>query len=124
MATDGSKRLLVAIINDPDTIDEILSGFIELGITGATILNSEGMGSVLSHDIPIFAGLQTLISGSRPQNRMIFSVLPASLVDSAVELLQEISGDLEEPATGIVFTLPVDRVEGLAPELGGEGNPI
>ncbi|HIC55526.1 MAG TPA: hypothetical protein EYO97_17030, partial [Gemmatimonadetes bacterium] len=79
MTTDGSKRLLVAIINDPDTIDEILSGFIELGITGATILNSEGMGSVLSHDIPIFAGLQTLISGSRPQNRMIFSVLPASL---------------------------------------------
>lgn len=124
MTTDGSKRLLVAIINDPDTIDEILSGFIELGITGATILNSEGMGSVLSHDIPIFAGLQTLISGSRPHNRMIFSVLPASLVDSAVELLQEISGDLEEPATGIVFTLPVDRVEGLAPELGGEGNPI
>ena len=124
MTTDGSKRLLVAIINDPDTIDEILSGFIELGITGATILNSEGMGSVLSHDIPIFAGLQTLISGSRSQNRMIFTELPASLVDSAVELLQEISGDLEKPATGIVFTLPVDRVEGLAPELGGEGNPI
>ncbi len=124
MSDDTSKRLLVAIINDPETIDEILSGFIELGITGATILNSEGMGSVLSHDIPIFAGLQTLISGSRPQNRMIFSVLPASLVDSAIELLQEISGDLAKPATGIVFTLPVDRVEGLAPELGGEGSPI
>jgi nitrogen regulatory protein PII len=124
MSEDTSKRLLVAIINDPETIDEILSGFIELGITGATILNSEGMGSVLSHDIPIFAGLQTLISGSRPQNRMIFSVLPASLVDSAIELLQEISGDLAKPATGIVFTLPVDRVEGLAPELGGEGSPI
>lgn len=124
MSEDTSKRLLVAIINDPETIDEILAGFIELGITGATILNSEGMGSVLSHDIPIFAGLQTLISGSRPQNRMIFSVLPASLVDSAIELLQEISGDLAKPATGIVFTLPVDRVEGLAPELGGEGSPI
>ena len=124
MSPDTSKRLLVAIINDPETVDEILSGFIELGITGATILNSEGMGSVLSHDIPIFAGLQTLISGSRPQNRMIFSVLPASLVDSAVALLQEVAGDLEKPATGIVFTLPVDRVEGLAPELGGEGSPI
>ena len=104
--------------------DTILAGFVELGVRGATTINSEGMGRVLSHDIPIFAGLQTLISGSRPQNRMIFSVLPASLVDSAVELLQEISGDLEKPATGIVFTLPVDRVEGLAPELGGEGNPI
>ncbi len=124
MNPDTSKRLLVAIINNPETIDEILSGFIELGITGATILNSEGMGSVLSHDIPIFAGLQTLISGSRPQNRMIFSVLPTSLVDSAIALLQEVAGDLDKPATGIVFTLPVDRVEGLAPELGGEGSPI
>jgi len=124
MNRDDSKRLLVAVINDPEIIDEILAGFIELGITGATILNSEGMGSVLSHDIPIFAGLQTLISGSRPQNRMIFSILPASLVDSAVDLFQEVTGDLERPATGIVFTLPVDRVEGLAPELGGEGSPI
>ncbi len=124
MNREDSKRLLVAVINDPEIIDEILAGFIELGITGATILNSEGMGSVLSHDIPIFAGLQTLISGSRPQNRMIFSILPASLVDSAVDLLQEVTGDLERPATGIVFTLPVDRVEGLAPELGGEGSPI
>lgn len=124
MNEDESKRLLVAVIHDPERIDEILSGFIELGITGATILNTEGMGSVLSHDIPIFAGLQTLISGSRPQNRMIFSVLPTSLVDSAVDLLREVMGDLEKPATGIVFTPPVDRVEGLAPELGGQGSPI
>ena len=124
MNAGGSKRLLVAVINEPEKVDEILSGFLELGVTGATIVHSEGMGSVLSHDIPIFAGLQTLISGSRPQNRMIFSVLPESLVDSAVALLHEIAGDLDQPATGIVFTLPVDRVEGLAPELGGEASPI
>ena len=67
--------LLIAVVNDPGTVDEILSGYLEIGITGATIINSEGMGRVLSHDIPIFAGLQTLISRSRPQNRTIFSVL-------------------------------------------------
>ncbi len=117
-------RLLVAVINDPEKVDEILSGFLELGITGATILSSEGMGSVLSHDIPIFAGLQTLISGSRPQNRMIFSVVPEEKVDSVVALLQEISGNLNAPATGILFTIPVDRVVGLAPELGDEASPI
>ena len=116
-------RLLVAVINDPEKLDEILSGFLELGVTGATVIQSEGMGRLLSHDIPIFAGLQTLISGSRPQNRMIFSVVPAHLVDPAVELLQEICGNLASPATGIVFVLPVERVVGLAPELG-EGGEI
>jgi len=120
----SSMRLLVAVVNDPERLDEILSGFIELGITGATVLNSEGMGSVLSHDIPIFAGLQTLVSGSRPQNRLILSVISEDKVGPVVELLEDVSGRLADPATGIAFTLPVDGVFGLAPELGGEGSPI
>ena len=119
-----TMRLLVAVIHDPEKLDEILSGFIELGITGATLVNSEGMGSVLSHDIPIFAGLQTLVSGSRPQNRLLLSVIPQDKVEPAVALLQEASGGLDAPGTGIVFTLPVDAVFGLAPELGAEESPI
>ena len=117
-------RLLVAVIHDLEKLDEVLSGFVELGITGATLLDSEGMGSVLSQDVPIFAGLQTLISGSRPRNRLLLSVVPLDRVKPAVDLLQDISGGLDAPATGIVFTLPVDEVFGLAPELGGEQSPI
>jgi nitrogen regulatory protein PII len=117
-------QVLVAVVNDPEKVDDILSGFLELGITGATVINSEGMGRVLSHDIPIFAGLQTLISRSRPQNRTIFSVVEDEKVDSTVALLQEVCGDLTAPATGIVFTLPLDRVVGLAPELGGDQQPF
>ena len=68
-------QLLIAVINDVDRVEEILAGFLEIGVTGATIVNSEGMGRVLSHDIPIFAGLQTLTSRSRPQNQTLFSVI-------------------------------------------------
>lgn len=115
-------QLLIAVINQEDKLDDILAGFLELGITGATVIRSEGMGRVLSHDIPIFAGLQTLISRSRPQNQTIFSVInEPEKVAGAISLLQEICGDLNDPATGIVFTLPVNTVVGLAPELGQEG---
>jgi nitrogen regulatory protein PII len=124
MTPGGSDRLLVAIVNDPEKVDEILAGFLELGIRGATIISSEGMGQLLSHDIPIFAGLHTLLSGSRPQNRTILSVLPESAVPDVIELLQDVTGNLNSPATGIVFTLPVDQVVGLAPELGGTSSPI
>jgi nitrogen regulatory protein P-II 1 len=120
MPRKAPVHLLIAVINQEERIDEILSGFLELGITGATLINSEGMGRVLSHDIPIFAGLQTLISRSRPQNQTLFSVIDDEKVDGAIALLQEICGDLSDPATGIAFTLPVDRVVGLAPELGEE----
>jgi len=124
MTGGESNRLLVAVINDPERLDDILSGFVELGITGATVISSEGMGQILSHDIPIFAGLQTLISGSRPQNRTILSVLPEAKVQEVIALLQDVTGNLDSPATGIVFTLPVDQVVGLAPELGGDASPI
>ena len=112
-------ELLIAVINQEGRLDEILSGFLELGITGATIIDSEGMGHVLSHDIPIFAGLQTLLSRARPQNKTIFSVIDnEEKMEGALALLQEICGDLNDPATGIAFTIPVARVTGLAPELG------
>ena len=115
-------QLLIAVINQEEKLDEILSGLIELGVTGATIINSEGMGRVLSHDIPIFAGLEALASRSRPRNQTIFSVIREDAkVDGVIALLREICGDLEDPATGIVFTIPVSRVVGLAPELGHEG---
>lgn len=120
--SDAQAQLLVAIINDPEKLDEILSGFLELGITGATIMATEGMGRLLSHDIPIFAGLQTLITRSRPQNRTILSVVTEDRVEPALALLQDVCGNLADPATGIVFVLPVTRVVGLAPELGGEGS--
>ena len=114
-------KLLIAVINEPEKLDDILAGFLELGITGATIVSSQGMGRVLSHDIPIFAGLQTLVSRSRPQNRTLFSVVADEKVEPAITLLQSVCGDLHDPATGIVFVVPVEQVVGLAAELGGEG---
>jgi nitrogen regulatory protein P-II 1 len=118
-------QLLIAVLNQEEKLEQILSGFLELGITGATILQSEGMGRVLSHDIPIFAGLEPLLTRSRPQNQTIFSVIQEEeKVEGALALLQEICGDLNNPATGIAFTIPVNRVVGLAPELGESDAPL
>lgn len=112
-------QLLIAVINHVEQVDDILAGFVELGITGATILDSEGMGRVLSHDVPIFAGLRSLTARSRPSNQTLFSVIEDDKVDAAISLIQEVCGDLDSPGAGIVFTLPLTRVVGLAPELDG-----
>jgi nitrogen regulatory protein PII len=113
-------HLLIAVLNSPDDLDSILAGFVELGVRGATVINSEGMGRVLSHDIPIFAGLQTLLNRSGPENRTILTVVSDDLIDPIISLIQESCGGLENPGTGIIFTLPVDRVVGLATQELGE----
>ena len=84
-------QLLIAVVNQQEKLDEILSGLVELGVTGATILNSEGMGRLLTHEIPIFAGLAALASRSRPQNQTLFSVISEDdKVDAVIALLQEV----------------------------------
>jgi nitrogen regulatory protein P-II 1 len=115
-------ELLIAVVNDVDRVDEILAGFLEIGVTGATVIDSEGMGKVLSQEIPVFAGLQSLISRSRPRNQTIFSVIddPARM-DNALKIIQEVCGRFDDPATGIAVTVPVSRVVGLAPELTEPG---
>jgi len=51
-------KLLVFICNQPEKLEEILEGFLEVGITGATIIDSLGMGRILAAEVPIFAGLK------------------------------------------------------------------
>lgn len=110
-------KLLFAVINDPDQVDDILAGFIKLDVRGATVLKSEGMGNVLSHDIPIFAGIETLLSKSRPQNRTILSILTDEQVTPVLDHLKAVCGDLERPGRGIATILDLEQVVGLAPAL-------
>lgn len=118
----------MVVINDPARVDDVLRGFLELGITGATVINSEGMGRILPDQIPIFAGLRAVVGDERPKNVTIFSVVTKDIVHPAIDLVKSVCGDLDAPSTGIAFVLPLDHVAGLAPGLerareSGEGPP-
>ena len=111
-------ELLVCVINDPSRVDEILEGFLEIGITGATIVDSYGMGRTLIQDVPLFAGFRNLLSGPSKYNKTIFSVIDSKeKLTEGVAIIENILGDLSSPATGIVFTIPIDFVKGLSKEL-------
>ena len=110
-------KLLVIILNKVEKLEEVLEGFIEEGVTGATIIDSIGMGHVISEEVPIFAGLRFMFAGAKPHNKMIFSVIHDDKEDPVIKILKKILGDLGRPGTGIVFTIPLDRVEGLKPEI-------
>jgi hypothetical protein len=102
-------------------LDSILSGFLQLGVTGATVIESQGMARRLSEEsaiTPVFAGLQDLISGLRPQSNTVFSVIEdRETLDAAIAMIRDTCGDMTDPGTGILFTVPVNRAVGLAPKL-------
>jgi len=110
-------KLLILILNKVEKLEEVLEGFLEAGVTGATLIDSVGMGHILSEEVPIFAGLRFMFAGAKPHNKTIISVIKDEKEEEILHLLKNILGDLYEPGTGIVFTIPLDRVEGLKPEI-------
>lgn len=110
-------KLLILILNKVEKLEEVLEGFIEIGISGATVIDSVGMGHIISEEVPIFAGLRFMFAGAKPHNKTILSVIKREKEEPVIRLLEKILGDLDKPGTGILFIIPVDRVEGLKPEI-------
>jgi nitrogen regulatory protein PII len=109
-------KLLVLFLNKVEKLEEVLEGYLEVGVTGATVVDSVGMGHILSEEVPIFAGLRFMFAGAKPHNKTVFSVIRDDIEEEVIRLLKKILGDLNQPGTGIVFTFSLDRVEGLKPE--------
>lgn len=110
-------QLLVLILNKLDCLDSILKEFVESGIKGATILDSVGMARALTQgdneDIPMFGFLKTVLHESRPFNKTILVVVKDEQVSTGINAIKRVLGDLTEPDTGIVFTVPIGYVEGI-----------
>ncbi len=113
-------ELLVCVVNREEHLDRVLSGMVSLGITGATVLNSQGMAQRVAAQLPVLAGLRSVLDGIRPHNATVFSVIrDRSTVEAAVAMISEVCGDLGRPGTGVVFTVPVRVAVGLAEETTG-----
>jgi nitrogen regulatory protein PII len=110
-------ELMVCIVKDHRHVEEILTGFLELGIRGATVADVKGMGQIISKDIPIFTGFESLFPGGGTHTFMILSVITRDDLKRAARLVDEVCGNLKKPGTGFLFTLPVRYVKGMAEEI-------
>ncbi|MDH3583155.1 MAG: hypothetical protein OER86_02960 [Phycisphaerae bacterium] len=108
----GGNKLFVIILDHADLVDELMTGFLDLGVRGATVIESRGMGQIIRQDMPIFAGLASLF-GEATGSRMIFSVMPVSLVEPVFALVEEVVGSLDQANTAMCFTIPVDQFRGI-----------
>ncbi|MBL9140601.1 MAG: hypothetical protein JNK53_01935 [Phycisphaerae bacterium] len=91
-AARTDMRLLVLITRTEDTFESVLTTLLDAGITGATIVESKGLGSVLRSELPIFTGLTALLpqdSGSR----MIVSICSMDSIDTLNRHLDQLPVD-------------------------------
>lgn len=113
--------LLVTIVKDYRAVEELLLGYVEIGITGATVLEGRGMGQIIG-EIPIFAGARGMFPGSVGDSHVIIAVTSAAVARKGVALIDRVAGPLDAPGTGIAFVLPLVEVTGLAEPFADEAS--
>ncbi len=109
----SERKLVIIVLNREEHLDELLEAFVEIDVRGATVIDSVGMGQIIAQDIPIFGGLRSLMTGTRPYNKTIFTVVDAGKIEIIADVLEQVCGSLDEPGTGLMFSLPVEFVKGL-----------
>jgi hypothetical protein len=107
-------KLMVLILNKTDVLDSLLEGMSAAGLGGATIIESSGLATTLSRLDSSFisSSIRAILSGAEDDNRTILSVIRNDQLEIARKVVYNTVGDLSHPNTGIMFTVPIDFVEG------------
>lgn len=107
-------KLLIYVLSHVEKLPILLKQFNEEGISGATILDSSGMGRELSErdEFSIFGSMRALIDQNNRTTKTLFLVVEDDEVKKIEKVIEKVIGDLSKPDQGILFTLPLDYVKG------------
>lgn len=112
-------QLVMLVVHDPANVDSVMEGWLRAGVPGMTLLDSSGLAQLeqqrnLRDDIPLLPSVRTLLRGMETRSRTLFSLVADDFdIDRLVEETEAVLGPLESEGNGILFVLPVSRVEGL-----------
>ncbi len=108
--------VLFIVLNETEYLPEVLFKMKQLGIRGATVIDSMGATAINKdiYNIPVIGGLMKSIDGDVQYNKTVFSVIER---EEQVELVMNhiekvLGGDMKKPNKGIMFVLPVTHMRG------------
>jgi len=106
-------QVLVVVINHDRYVVPILDQLMEIGIAGATILDSMGMAAMIADHVPFFARFANM-NGRRHNSKTLFTVIRDDQVEKVADAVDAILGGVDRPDSGFMFALPVSMCRGLA----------
>jgi len=111
-------QLLVYITNLSSKIPELLGSLVKVGVSGATVVNCEGMAHILGSSnnaeaSQIFGSIRSFFSDEYEQGSLILAVMPDEMIFPSKETIEKVCGSFDKPNTGVMFTVPVMHFEGV-----------
>jgi hypothetical protein len=108
--------LLMAVLNDPSRMWEVLDAWQALGISDATIMDSTGLHHArrLRDDVPLFPSVHDLLESTEDHHRTLWSVVDETLdLEAVVAATERVLGPLDQPHAGLIVAVPILKVWGL-----------
>ena len=109
-------QVFFLVLSKTECLEPLLEKLLECGTRGATILESTGMMRVLDQqgdDAPMFGALRHLFDPERKSSKTLMMVLEDHQADKVRALVNEVTGGLDKPDTGVMFAMPVLYAEGM-----------
>ncbi|MDD2648814.1 MAG: hypothetical protein PHI27_09505 [Eubacteriales bacterium] len=109
-------QVYVLVLNKTECLEKLLEKLTESGVHGATVIDSTGGARLIQSldDAPMFAMIRHMLNPERQMNKTIFIVLEDEQVAVVRKIVNDVVGGLNQPDTGIAFTVPALTVEGMA----------
>ncbi len=112
-------QLLILILHNSRHMDSCLAKMVEAGIHGGSLLDCEGVLQAMSHNSveppPIFGSLRQYLNPERgAMNKILISAVEDSQVETVKNIVNGVTGGLDKANTGILMTVPILTIEGLA----------
>ena len=114
-------QMLMFVLDDPDKLDAVLDAWQEVGVSGATIIESSGL---FRHQRQTPVGARYAFGLARSVSRLdsghytLFVIVPdATTVQACLDAAETIMGNLDEPDTGVLVSWELNVVKGVPQEL-------
>ena len=112
-------QMLIFVVNDLSKCADLLEAWDRAGAKGVTCIATTGLGHMRRAtevgDLPFYPSLIDLLRAREHHHRTFFTVVDdESLLEKLIQAAQDAVGGLDAPNTGILFTVPVNNVYGIA----------
>jgi len=106
-------KLLVCFINRRSLLDKILARLIDLGVGGATVIDSTGIGRSKVEDIILFEGFKDVLRSSERDHYTVLCVIKSVKANMIAQSLTELYDNFEQSGIGFFFTVDVNKAWGI-----------
>ncbi len=108
--------MVMLVLDNPDLLDKVLESWHQNGIGGATIIESSGFHRWQAQKrlLPMRYNLPPLKGELGNYNYTLFTVVPSEeKARQALQAVEEITGNLDDPNTGSFAAWPIELVTGV-----------